>query len=192
LKPKQIFDTVFCMKTKPSAKLTKVIANIKTPFLNIQGEWAADESQQRAAWELYVELVTRISVVELKPGEGLLREALTSLHDLFGETRQILRKYGPVVARPKGQGKLSFGVIAVTVLNSALRPVLAKWHPLLMTYENTRGPGISPADHEAKWEHNEELRKILSDLQETMKQYSLLLAEAAGVPPIETTQIEKQ
>jgi len=191
LKLKQIFDTIVSMKTKPQAKLKKVIANIKTPFLNIQGEWEADESEQRAAWELYVELVTRIAVVELKPDEGLLREALTSLHDIFDETRQILRKYGPVVAQPKGKGKLSFGVIAVTVLNSALRPILAKWHPLLMTYENTRDPSTSPAQHETKWEHNLELRKIFSDLQETMRQYSLLLADAAGVPPIENTQLEK-
>lgn len=170
---------------KPPAKLKKVSANIKTPFLNIQGEWEADESEQQASWELYVELVTRITVVELKPDEGLLREALTSLYQVFNETRQILRKYGPVVAQPKGGGKLSFGVIAVTVLNTAIRPILAKWHPLLMTYENTRGPGLSPADHEAKWEHNEELRKILYELQDTMKQYALLLADAAGVPPIQ-------
>lgn len=181
---RNFFDRILTMG-KPPAKLKKVTANIKTPFLNIQGEWEADESEQKAAWELYVELVTRIAVVELKPDEGLLREALSSLYQIFNETRQILRKYGPAVAQPKGKGKLSFGVIAVTVLNSALRPILAKWHPLLMTYENTRGPGISPADHEAKWEYNDELRKIFTELQETMKQYSLLLADAAGVPPID-------
>lgn len=167
------------------AKLKKVSVNIKTPFLNIRGEWEADESEQRAAWELYVELVTRISVVELKPEEGLLRESLSSLYQMFSETRQILRKYGPVVAQPKGKGRLSFGVIAVTVLNSALRPVLAKWHPLLMTYESAKKSDLSPSDHEAKWEHNGELREILAELQQTLKQYSLLLADAAGVPPIE-------
>jgi hypothetical protein len=46
----------------------------------IGGEWEPDESEVKAAWELYVELVTRISVVELKPGQGLLREALGSLY----------------------------------------------------------------------------------------------------------------
>ncbi|BBO74634.1 hypothetical protein DSCW_20510 [Desulfosarcina widdelii] len=164
--------------------LKKVTATIKTPFLDIQGEWQPDESEQQAAWELYVELVTRIAVQELKPGEGLLREALTSLYQLFGETRRILRSYGPVVATPKGSGKWSFGSIAVTLLNSAIRPVLAKWHPLLMTYENQRGQAVSPADHEMKWEHNEELRGILTELQTTLRAYSQLLAEAAGIPPI--------
>src|SRR5512135_26700 len=103
------------------AKLTKVSVDLRTPFLTVKGDWEADESEQQAAWELYVELVTRAATVELKPGEGLLREALSSLHQVFGETREILRKYGPGVAKPKGQGKLSLGLIAVTVLNSALR-----------------------------------------------------------------------
>lgn len=38
-----------------------------------------------------MELVTRIAVVPLGSGEGILREALTSLHQLFGVTREILR-----------------------------------------------------------------------------------------------------
>ena len=128
--------------------------------------------------------MTRIAVQELKPGEGLLREALNSLYQLFGETRNILRKYGPSVAKPKGRGEWSFGSIAVTVLNSALRPVLAKWHPLLLAYENTRTENVSHVEHEAAWEHNEGLRTTLSDLQETLEQYSHILAEAAGIPPI--------
>ena len=143
------------------AKLRDITAGIKTPFFSIQGKWEPDEAEQKAAWELYVELITRIAVQELKPSEGLLREALTSLYKLFGETRSILKAYGPNVALPKGDGKWSFGSIAVTVLNTAIRPVLAKWHPLLMTYENMRGPGLSPADHEAKWEHCKELRNVL-------------------------------
>ena len=111
------------------AVLKKVSAKIKTPFLDVQGDWEADESEQQASWELYVELVTRIAVQELKPGDASLREALSSLHDIFGETRQILRKYGPTVAQPKGAGSLSLGSIAVQVLNTALRPFFTRWHP---------------------------------------------------------------
>jgi hypothetical protein len=164
--------------------LKDITIGITTPFFNMQGKWEPDEAEQKASWELYVELITRIAVQELKPGEGLLREALSSLYQLFGETRRILKDYGPNVALPKGKGKWSFGSIAVTVLNSAIRPVLAKWHPELLTYENTRGPGLSPAEHEAKWECCDELRGVLVELQDTLKQYALLLAEAAGVPPI--------
>lgn len=165
-------------------KPKRVSVNIKTRYLDISGEWEVDEKQQKAAWELYVELVTRIATVELKPGEGLLREALSSLYQIFIETRQILRKYGPVVAKPRGRGNLSLGTIAVTVLNSGLRPILAKWHPILMAHENKRKPEVSPPEHEAAWEYDEELRQILVELQVTMKEYSLLLAKAAGVPPV--------
>ncbi|MDD3580515.1 MAG: hypothetical protein PHW74_05795 [Desulfobacca sp.] len=165
-------------------KPKKVKVDLQTPFLKLQGCWEADEVEQRAAWELYVELVTRIALEELRPGEGLLRDALTALQEIFIETRQILKNYGPTVARPKGEGNLSLGAIVVAVLNSALRPVLAKWHPLLLAYEDTKKVKTSAAEHEAAWEHNAELRAVLVDLKKTLQQYSLLLAEAAGIPPL--------
>ena len=109
------------------AKLQSYKVDLKIPYIGgISGTWIPDESERKAAWEMYVELVTRISIAELKPGECLLREALTSLYSLFATTRAILRHYGPSVAQPKSDGQLSFGSLAVAVLNSVLRPVLAK------------------------------------------------------------------
>jgi len=172
------------MGTKGKAKLKRVTAKIKTPFLDIQGDWEADENEQLAAWELYVELVTRIAVQELKPGEGMLREALSSLYQLFVETRHILKKYGPTVAIPKGQGNWSFGSIAVTVLNSSLRPVLAKWHPLLKNYEDRNIENRPAAEYELNWEHYEIIRQDLTELQQALKGYANLLAEAAEVTPL--------
>lgn len=166
------------------SKLHKVSVNLKTPFLNIQGEWQADEREQNAAWELYIELITRISVIKMNQDEGLLREALTSLHQIFSETRQILKKYGPEIAKPKSKGTLSLGHIAVVVLNKVIRPVLSKWHPLLMTYESTRKQDESPFDHENKWMQNKELRDVLSELQDTVKEYAALLAKGAGIPSL--------
>ena len=174
------------MTRRNPTKLTNVKVNIKAPFLNIQGSWEADKSEQLASWELYVELVTRISTQGLKPEEGLLREAIDSLYQLVQEIRVILKKYGPGIAQPKGKGRWSFGSISVTVLNFVIRPLLAKWHPLLLVYENTRDPSMPPAEHETKWEYEKDLRTELSNLQETLRQYSFLLAEAAGIPPIES------
>lgn len=111
--------------------------SLKLGLLDIGGEWQPDNAEENAAWEMYVELVTRISVAELKPDEGLLREALTSLYSLFGTTRDILRRYGPGITRGKDNGTISFGYIAVAVLNGALRPLLATWHPRLTAYEAT-------------------------------------------------------
>lgn len=173
------------MARKPQAKLKSVKVTFKTPLIEVEGNWEADENEQKAAWELYVELITRIAVAELKPEEGLLREALSSLYSLFTETRKILRNYGPSIAQPKGKGDLSFGFLAIGVLNSALRPVLAYWHPVLLEYEHARKEGISAVEHERAWGRNKELRNDLNKLRDTLKVYSLILAEVAGIPPIE-------
>jgi hypothetical protein len=150
----------------------------------ITGEWEVDESQKRAAWEMYVELITRISVQPLEADEGLLREALTSLYTLFGETRRILRQYGPDVATPAKRRFLSFGAIAVDVLNVWLRPVLARWHPLLADHESRRPTTSSPVQHERAWQHDQALRAELEILRGKLTAYADLLADVCGVPSL--------
>jgi len=167
------------------AKLTSVKVALTLPYLGgIEGTWQPDETEQRAAWEMYVELVTRISVVELQPDEGLLREALSSLYSIFGTTRKILREYGPSVARPKGKSDISFGYLAVAILNGVLRPVLAKWHPLLLHYESTKPGSVSPVEHEQHWENGDQLRQILNDVRRVLIKYDDILAEVAKVPSL--------
>ncbi len=170
---------------KTMVKLTSVKVNLKLPYIGgVEGNWAPDEDEKKASWEMYVELVTRISVVELKPDEGMLREALNSLYSLFETTRKILRKYGPTVAQPKGKDNLSFGYIAVVILNVVLRPNLAKWHPLLLNYENQRTDSLPPLDYEKRWEKHEELRQVLNEIRSVLIKYSNLLAEVAEVPSL--------
>lgn len=166
-------------------KLKSVSVKLALPYIGgVEGTWEPDESERKAAWEMYVELITRVSVVELRSGEGLLREALSSLYTLFGTTRTILRDYGPSVAQPKGKDNLSFGYLAVTILNVALRPVMAKWHPLLLDYENSRESSVSPLEHEKRWDKYEELREELNMVRVVLTQYANLLAEVADVPPL--------
>jgi len=166
-------------------KLSSVEVKLKVPqFAEISGSWEPDDSERRAAWEMYVELVTRISIADLHPEEGLLREALSSLYSLFDTTRSILREHGPSVAQPKGKDNLSFGYLAVVILNNVLRPVLSKWHPLLLDYENTRQSGVSPLEHEQKWDKNEELRQVLNEVRIVLTDYADLLAQVAGVPSL--------
>ena len=91
-------------------KLKSIEVNLTLPYIGgIRGDWEPNDEERKAAWELYIEFVTRISVVELKSGEGILREALNSLYSLFGITREILRKYGPDVAKPSKNNEYSFG-----------------------------------------------------------------------------------
>lgn len=171
-------------------QLTTVKVDAKLPFLvGTQLVWEVDESEQKAAWEIYVELMTRISINELKPEEGLLREALSSLYKLFDITRGILRKYGPQIAKPKGKDKVSLGYLSIAILNTVLRPVLAKWHPLLLDHEHLNPDNASSIVHEQRWDKHKELRQALEEVRIQLKEYADLLGKAANVPPF---VIEKQ
>lgn len=162
-------------------KLDSIQVNIKIPFIGgVTGKWKPNDAEKKASWELYVELITRISVVELKKDEGILREALDSLYSLFQTTREILRKYGSDVAKPHKKADLSFGYLAIIILNCQLRPVLSKWHPLLADYEKQLKNGASIRDHEDKWKHNKELRDTLNKTRKVLMQYSDYLAKVAN------------
>lgn len=163
------------------AKLSKTKFGINLGFLAIDAEWELDEVQKKAAWEMYVELATRITTAPLLPGEGLLREALTSLYSLFGTTREILKKHGPSIAIPGNPDDITFGHLAVAILNKVLRPVLAKWHPLLKDWEDQRAAGVSVTAHEAAWPDNEALRQELNRIRERLMEYADVLAEVSGV-----------
>jgi hypothetical protein len=173
-------------------KFSDVKVKLNIPgFGGVEGTWHADKDEQKAAWEMYVELVTRISVVELREDQGLLREALSSLYSLFGITRDILKRYGPGVAMPKRMDGISFGYLAVVVLNNVLRPVLAKWHPLLQAHESKNKDGISTAEHERKWKQAKELRQEINQVRLTLIEYANLLAEVAQVPSLIVTKEDK-
>jgi hypothetical protein len=180
--------TPFCYDLATMYKggqLIEVNVGLDIPYVGkIEGIWKPDEREQDAAWALYVELVTRIAVAELGPTDGLLRESLSSLYGIFTTTREILRTYGPAVARPKGDSKLSFGSLAISVLNFALRPVLAKWHPLLLDYEHQREASVSQLKHEQAWEKAEELRQDLNRVRHVLIQYAEILAQISKVPAV--------
>jgi TIR domain len=166
-------------------KMTEINIELGIPYIGkITGMWKPDADERAAAWELYIELVTRVPVAALASDEGLLREALSSLYTIFTLTRDILRKHGPLIAKPKQGGELSFGYVAIAVLNNVLRPILAKWHPLLLDYEHTREPSISVFEHERDWEKNAELRHDLDEARTVLVTYATILAEVAGIPPL--------
>jgi hypothetical protein len=171
----------------------QVQVKLTIPFIGeISGTWEPDEAERRASWELYVELVTRVAVVQLGPAEGLLREALSSLREVFGITREILRRYGPVVAPKTAEQELSFGYLAVGVLNGALRPLLAVWHPTLAAYEATRPAGASPVDWERQWARADELRAELAATRRLLVEFARTLGEVAGAAPLLPKDVGRQ
>jgi hypothetical protein len=171
-------------------RLENFKVSLKLPYIGgIEGTWKPNEAEKKAAWEMYVELVTRAAVVELGPDEGTLREALSSMHSLFSTTRKILRDHGPSIARPRGNSQrntLSFGYLAVAILNTVLRPLLAKWHPLLRDYEDTRQSSVSSVEHERRWEKYAELRREIANVRVPLMEYANLLAQVAQVPSLIT------
>jgi len=118
-------------------------------------------SDRDAAWELYIELLTRI-VTQPLPGEaGEEEAALASVHSIFETTREILRE--------RGRNTIEFSKVAVPVLNQVVRPFTAKWH------------GESSCGALGDTDKQQEFRRELAILQEDLRNYNRLLAEIAGV-----------
>ena len=163
------------------AKLSSTKFKVNLGFLSIEGNWKIDEIQKNAAWEMYVELAIRIATAKLEKGEGLLREALNSLYSLFTTTRGILKKYGPSIAIPSNPEDTTFGHLAIGILNNVLRPTLAKWHPLLLDWEQRKPTEVSITEHEINWEYNDELRIEINQMRIKLIEYANVLGEVSGV-----------
>lgn len=127
------------------------------------------QAERVAAWKLYVEMSTRISTQPLSPETGSVREALTSLYNLFGITREILKEAGPEI----GQGPNGFGALAIQILNDGLRPFVSKWHAAFGGYEteqafelmreyNLNMPPVNLVD-QSGWPH---LDRFFSELED--------------------------
>lgn len=163
------------------AKLSETKFKINLGFLELETTWEIDELQKKAAWEMYVELATRITTAELKENDGLLREALTSLNSLFATTRELLKRFGPHIATPANPNDTTLGHLSLNILNRLLRPVLAKWHPELLDWEQQKPNDKTTTQHELDWQHNSELRNTLNELRIKLIEYANVLGTVSGV-----------
>ena len=147
------------MKIKEILKKWGLIGlSFKAPF--IEAEWAPDDADRQAAWDIYVELVTRIATQELASDDGRNDVALQSIYQLFPLTRDTLKQHGPDCAR--------LARIAIVMLNQRVRPFTGKWHKRI---------SAQPLSEE---EHRE-FRAELAVLQGELSNYTGLLADLAGV-----------
>jgi len=132
---------------------------VKTPILEM--DWAPSDVDKDAAWDLYVELLTRIATQRLPDEHGVEATALESVYRLFRITRKTLKQHG--------RKAVGFSRIAVIVLNQIVRPFTAKWHRLS---ENDAFDDAEQCKH---------FREELSQLQVQLKRYTKLLADLAAV-----------
>jgi hypothetical protein len=138
---------------------------IKAGFL--ETEWRPKDPDRKAAWELYVELLTRVATQDLAPEDGDEQTALASIHNLFGLTRETLKN---------NAGCNEFAKIAIVVLNQRIRPFTAKWHKL----------SLDGAFKDKVRCH--EFRSDLAHLQKDLRSYTAMLADMAAVEDL--TDIE--
>lgn len=135
--------------------------SIKLNYKFAELEFSPTEYDQTAAWDMYVELVTRITTQPLAQDEGDEAIALESVHCIFRITREILKL--------KGRNAENFTKIAIIVLNQIIRPFTAKWHRKKL---------------DGAFENSAEclnFRSELSNLQMELIKYTKLLAELAMV-----------
>lgn len=132
---------------------------IKTPFLDMQ--WEPQDADKDAAWDLYIELLTRITTQRIRDEHGDEKTALDSIHSLFPTTRAVLKNHG--------RKCIEFTKIAIVVLNQIVRPFTAKWHKLSL--ENA-------FEDRGKCS---EFRKELETLQDKLSTYTQMLGNMAGV-----------
>lgn len=132
---------------------------VKTPIMEM--EWEPSDPDKNAAWDLYVELLTRITTQRLLDQDGTEEAALASVYQIFSLTRATLKAHGRKAEH--------FTRVAVIVLNQVIRPFTAKWHRLSEQGAwNDKGQCV-------------EFRKELSILQEKLRAYTKILSDLADV-----------
>jgi|SRR5690606_2406988 len=141
-----------------------------------------------AAFEIQVQLSTRVGCRTLGRSEGILREALYSLHSMFEIVRDVLETRDLAGAAAAGDRDAAAVLeCADELLEGALRPFLDRWHPLLAAYEGRRPEGRSVVEHEGRWERAEEFRAALRDLGDRLTEVNRKLAGISGTdlePPL--------
>lgn len=139
---------------------------ISLPFL--EAEWAPNDSDKNAAWELYIELLTRITTQPLPQEHGDEATALSSIYSLFELTRTTIKNHGPACQE--------FTKLAIVVLNQIVRPFTAKWHR-----QSVQGAFDDPARCAT-------FRAELVELQTQLREYTRMLAGLAGVEDLTTLE----
>jgi len=133
-------------------------------------EWKPSDTDKDAAWDLYVELLTRITTQPLSDEHGVEQTALGSIYALFGLTRQTLKEHG--------RSCIEFTRIAVIILNQSVRPFTAKWHR---------------KSQDGAFESSEQctqFRLELQVLQAQLRNYTKLLADLADVEDLTEIEVE--
>ena len=148
--------------------LEKVRINLMGVGLDIDFK----QDDRAAAWDLYIEMLTRIVTQPLPAEVGDEQTALDSVYSLFATTREILHR--------RGLDTVQFSKVAIPVLNQVVRPFTAKWH------RESLGNAFEDPNKCAQF------RTELATLQVELRNYNRLLASIAGVEDLSDLESVKE
>lgn len=127
----------------------------------MQEFWAPQDADRALAWDVYVELRTRITTQELRDEEGNDKAALDSIYALFGLSRNAMRQHGVTCANT--------GTLLTAFMNQKVRPFTARWHRHSVNENWSDNPT----------EQHPEFRSELQDLQPILNDLADALSDLA-------------
>lgn len=137
------------------------MTSLKINLKYLEMEWQPQTADKDAAWELYIELLTRVATQRLPEEHGDEETALSSIYSLFELTRSTIKAHK--------RDCIEFTKLAIVVLNQVVRPFTAKWHK-----RKLEGAFEDPAQCA-------EFRRELDALQSQLRKYTRMLSSMAGV-----------
>lgn len=113
------------------------------------------------AFNLQIELSTRVATNRLPADQGVLAEALDSLEIILETARKSLVALGT----SDQSGKVAD---LTSDLIDALAPFMAEWRPRLDEHHARRPAGVDSVTHEASWAEAPRLRDELAAVQDAL------------------------
>lgn len=146
------------------AVLSKGSFELDLKIVKLGADFTDDDRQ--CAWELYVEMSTRVSVTGKHHDQDctdfngeLYVESLDSLFRFFQEARGIMRKFP--VGKIGGESQEHLGVMVNKAMTNVLRPFMEKWHVKFRHWwENQSNPRLDPIERQKQFP---ELKEFLAD-----------------------------
>lgn len=97
--------------------------NVEPPVLDVSRTrefWSPTSADRALAWDVYVELITRVAVNAVDEGSGNSRALLESIVRLFGVSRESMKRHGVKSANA--------AVLITSFLNKRIRDFTSRWH----------------------------------------------------------------
>jgi hypothetical protein len=154
------------------------------PTLRVRQPERLGSEDRQCAWELYVEMATRLAVTGQRgdPSEVLFEgevfaESLQSLYQFFQEVRSLMRRM-PVGAVPPASGeRLGAELIADTVL-TRLRTFLEHWQAdFRYWWETGSDADLPPLERQQRYPRREQFLTDWAALRRSMRAIAEQLAQ---------------